>query len=703
MRIVALLGLVVGLLACAPSLPRGVFAGDAGPEVSSSSEVGTCESVAGGGCACNALSGTWWCVGNLPVCVCQTPDVVTPSDEGDVVITDTGVPETSVDVGVDVPQDAEADAPPGDAVDVATLPDSGPDVVTDTPSVDVVDVQDVADTAETCPSPFVSCTGSCVNPSADSRNCGGCGRVCSLSNATAGCTSGSCVVTLCAHDFGDCDHNSSNGCEQPLGSDNLNCGACGRACPSGTACVGGACAGVCPVGQTFCAGSCVELSTSSNCGACGNVCGGGQVCLGGVCGCLPDQILCGGACVSPSTDNNNCGRCGVSCSGGGRTCVGGTCGCGAGQMLCGSTCYNTLSDVTHCGGCGGCPSVVNGSPTCSLGHCGFACNFGYVSNGTACVLCGASGAPACSGGCNAGLTNCGGTCRDLTSDSASCGVCGNVCLGSAACSSGICLEQASCRVAGTPGCGLVEIATGMFNLGDVDSSSLNALPAQVGVRVSTFAMDASEVTVARFAAFWAAGHPYGPTTVVYPSGPVTTDNVVVEPLTTGLCNWRVSGRESHPLNCVTWATAAAFCAWDGGRLPTEAEWEFASRRTSGAPYPWRTTGLPGDRACWSGSVGRTGTCVVGSFLSGSTPEGLNDMAGNVWEWTADWYRVYSDTLCWGNTHLTNPMCAVSNSFHSFRGGGWDSSVPGHLRSMSRNPVATSFTDRAVGFRCAHSQ
>lgn len=703
MRIVALLGLVAGLLtACAPSLPRGVFEGDSGSaDVSIPSEVGTCESVvAGGGCACNALPGTWRCVGNLPVCVCsQTPDAETDVP-ADVVIPDAvDVPEVSADAGVDVPQDVEAEAPPGD---VATT-DSGPDVtpLADTPTT--TDASDVVDVAETCSSPSVMCAGSCTNPSMDVRNCGGCGRVCSLSNATAGCTSASCVVTLCNPNFADCDHNPANGCEQPLGSDNLNCGACGRACPSGTACSMGACAGVCPLGQTFCGGGCVELTSPSNCGSCGNVCGGGQICVGGVCGCLPSQILCGGACVNPTTDNTNCGRCGATCSGGGRICVGGSCGCGAGQMLCGSTCYNIASDVNHCGGCGACPSVVNGSPLCSLGRCGFICNIGYVSNGTGCVTCGGPGAPVCSGGCNAGLTNCGGTCRDLSSDAASCGVCGNVCPGSGECSSGICLEQASCRVEGTPGCGLVEIPTGVFNLGDVESSSLNALPSQIGVRVSTFAMDASEVTVARFAAFWTGGHPYGPTTVNYPSGPVRTDNVVVEPSTTGFCNWRVAGREGHPINCVTWATAAAFCAWDGGRLPTEAEWEFAARRTSGAPYPWRTTALPGDRACWSGSVGRTGTCVVGSFLSGSTPDRLNDMAGSVWEWTADWYRPYSDSMCWGNSHLADPMCAVSSGFHSFRGGGWDSNVPGHLRSMSRNPVAVAFTDRSVGFRCARSR
>jgi formylglycine-generating enzyme required for sulfatase activity len=149
--------------------------------------------------------------------------------------------------------------------------------------------------------------------------------------------------------------------------------------------------------------------------------------------------------------------------------------------------------------------------------------------------------------------------------------------------------------------------------------------------------------------------------------------------THGTCNY--GKREDHPINCVDWNQAEAYCQSQGSRLPTELEWEYAAR--GGRKYfqfSWGSDS-PEDHACWKSRQ----TCPVGSYAAGAF--GLRDVSGNVWEWTHDWFGSY-------------PWPERSGRQKVFRGGGYNRRSDRWFSTTLRNRAYPAAWSAQLGFRCA---
>ncbi len=158
---------------------------------------------------------------------------------------------------------------------------------------------------------------------------------------------------------------------------------------------------------------------------------------------------------------------------------------------------------------------------------------------------------------------------------------------------------------------------------------------------------------------------------------------------------RPDARDNHPVGYVSWGDAMAYAEWLGGTLPTEAQWEFAARGRDGRKYPWGDEDVTCERANYA-ECERTAVAVK-SYEAGATPEGIYDLAGNVWEWCLDWYAPYEST---GQTDPTGPAeSSLSRPARVLRGGSF-SFNPWYLRAAIRFNYYPDVRGVNIGFRVA---
>ncbi|OQC41025.1 MAG: Serine/threonine-protein kinase pkn1 [Deltaproteobacteria bacterium ADurb.Bin058] len=245
----------------------------------------------------------------------------------------------------------------------------------------------------------------------------------------------------------------------------------------------------------------------------------------------------------------------------------------------------------------------------------------------------------------------------------------------------------------TAGIEWVRIPGGSFNMGsndgDIDEKPVHR------VTVPTFEMSKTAVTFKQYRACVSAGgckpaHVNDGTCRVW-NGSEWVDGTLPSSFQ----------GDDQPVVCVNWDQAQAFARWAGGRLPSEAEWEYAAR--SGGrdwKYPWGNENATCERAVMddgSGDgCGRASTWPVCSKPSGNTTHGLCDMAGNVSEWVQDWFHGYGGAPTDGSAWES-----PAHSYRVLRGGSWRG-YAGYVRAADRGCHWPGARDREWGFRVARS-